>query len=170
MYTLSIFILEIRYHVAKATQILASEFETMDRLRQVTYEELIAINEIGDKMADAVVQYFAEDKVQTLLDKLENVGVNMKFKGARRDSAETEAMIFANKTVVLTGKLEKLTRRDAKEIIETQGGNVTGSVSKNTDLVIAGEAAGSKYDRAKELNIMIWNEAQFLEAIKGVPQ
>ena len=165
-----LFGLGIRHIGAKAAQILASEFETMDNLQQATYEELIAINEIGDKMADAVVQYFAEDKVQTLLDRLEGVGVNMKFKGARRDSEETEDMIFANKTIVLTGKLEQLTRRDAKEIIEAQGGNVTGSVSKNTDLVIAGEAAGSKYDRAKELNIMIWNEDQFIEAIKGVQQ
>src|SRR5690625_2461595 len=165
-----LFGLGIRHIGAKAAQILASEFETMDNLQQATYEELIAINEIGDKMADAVVQYFAEDKVLTLLERLEGVGVNMKFKGARRDSEETEDMIFANKTIVLTGKLEQLTRRDAKEIIEAQGGNVTGSVSKNTDLVIAGEAAGSKYDRAKELNIMIWNEDQFIEAIKGVQQ
>lgn len=165
-----LFGLGIRHIGAKAAQILAAEFETMDQLRQATYEELITINEIGEKMADAIVQYFAEDKVHALLDRLQEVGVNMTYKGARQDSKQVDDLFFANKTVVLTGKLEQLTRREAKELIEAQGGNVTGSVSKNTDLVIAGEAAGSKFAQAQELNIMIWDEEQFLEAVKGVPQ
>jgi len=75
--------------------------------------------------------------------------------------------VFANKTVVLTGKLEHFTRNEAKAIIEANGGKVTGSVSKNTDLVIAGEKAGSKLKQAEKLNIPVWDEEKFIEVIKG---
>ncbi|MEI3606225.1 NAD-dependent DNA ligase LigA [Pseudogracilibacillus sp. SE30717A] len=164
-----IFGLGIRHIGAKAAQILAGEFETMESLQQATYDKLVSIDEIGEKMADAVVHYFALEKVSTLLNDLRELGVNMTYLGNRRTTDETSGeLIFANKTVVLTGKLEKLTRREAKEFIEANGGKVTGSVSKNTDLVIAGEAAGSKYDQAKKLEITIWDESQLEEAIKGV--
>ncbi|MFD2132346.1 NAD-dependent DNA ligase LigA [Pseudogracilibacillus auburnensis] len=161
-----LFGLGIRHIGAKAAQVLASEFETMEKLQHASYEDLVEVNEIGEKMADAIVHYFAQEKVQELLENLEDLGVNMAFAGAKR--SEDKTAIFANKTVVLTGKLEQFTRREAKEIIETNGGKVTGSVSKNTDLVIAGEAAGSKYEQATKLGIMIWNEEDLQNAVKGV--
>ena len=164
-----IFGLGIRHIGAKAAQILASEFETMESLQEATYDQLVSIDEIGEKMADAVVHYFAQEKVSELLKELKILGVNMEFSGRKMALSETgEESLFANKTVVLTGKLERFTRREAKEIIEANGGKVTGSVSKNTDLVIAGEAAGSKYDQARKLDITVWDEGQLEEAIKGV--
>lgn len=161
-----LFGLGIRHIGAKAAQILAEEYGTMEKLAEATYEELVTIFEIGEKMADAVVHYFSQEKVKELLDDLRALHVNMTYKGVRKTNEQTS--FFANKTVVLTGKLEHFTRREAKEIIEANGGNVKGSVSKNTDLVIAGEAAGSKYEQAKKLGITIWDETQLQEAIEGV--
>lgn len=162
-----VFGLGIRHIGAKAAQILASKFGTMEKLQQATYDELVSIDEIGEKMADAILHYFAQEKVSELLNELRELGINMTFLGRKVDHEQDEAM-FADQIVVLTGKLENFTRREAKEFIEANGGKVTGSVSKNTDLVIAGEAAGSKYDQAKKLNITIWDEAQLEEAVKGV--
>ena len=163
-----IFGLGIRHIGAKAAETLARQFETMEKLQQATYEELVAIDEIGEKMAEAVVHYFEQDKVAELIQKLQELGVNMKYKGRTAVEIVDEENVFLNKTFVLTGKLEIFTRREAKDLIESFGGKVTSSVSKNTDVVIAGEAAGSKLDRAKELGITIWDEATFEEKIKGV--
>lgn len=163
-----LFGLGIRHIGAKAAQILANHFETMEAIQQATYEELVTIDEIGEKMADAVVQYFKEEKVTHLIEQLRLLGLNMIYTGPRTTSETDESAIFADKTVVLTGKLEQFTRREVKEIIESQGGKVTGSVSSNTDLVIAGEAAGSKYNAAVELNITIWDEADLEAALEGV--
>ncbi len=163
-----LFGLGIRHIGAKAAQILAEEFETMEKIQQATYDQLVAINEIGEKMADAVVHYFAQEKVKELLERLNELGVNMTYERRQTDGDPEVSEMFTNKTVVLTGKLEKFTRREAKEFIEVNGGKVTSSVSKNTDLVIAGDAAGSKYDQAKKLNIPIWDESQLEAAIKGV--
>lgn len=163
-----LFGLGIRHIGAKAAQILANHFETMEAIQQATYEELVTIDEIGEKMADAVVQYFREEKVTHLIEQLRLLGLNMTYTGPRTRSEADESAIFADKTVVLTGKLEQFIRREVKEIIESQGGKVTGSVSSNTDLVIAGEAAGSKYNAAVELNITIWDEADLEAALEGV--
>lgn len=159
-----IFGLGIRFIGEKAARILAETFETMERLEKASYEEIVAIDEIGEKMADSVVQYFSEDKVTRLLNELRELGLNMEYTGPRR-AARVEESIFTDKTIVLTGKLNQLSRNEAKEKIETLGGKVTGSVSKNTDLVVAGEAAGSKKDRAIELEIPIWDESELLEAL-----
>src|SRR5699024_11407718 len=122
----------------------------------------------GEKMADAVTQYFSEDKVIELIQNLKQLSINMTYKGPSLAKEDIDELLFLDQTVVLTGRLEHFTRREAKEIIEQQGGKVTGSVSKNTDLVIVGEAAGSKYDQAQKLNITIWDEQQFQEAINEV--
>lgn len=163
-----IFGLGIRHIGAKAADILAREFETMERLQRATFDELIAIDEIGEKMAQAVVHYFSQEKVVELIQKLKDLGINMTYKGRTEVDVDEEANEFLNKTFVLTGKLENFTRKEAKDLIEAYGGKVTSSVSKNTDVVIAGEAAGSKYDRATKLGITIWDEAIFQEMIKGV--
>ncbi|MCG5104158.1 NAD-dependent DNA ligase LigA [Oceanobacillus alkalisoli] len=159
-----LFGLGIRFIGEKAAQILSQEFETMERLQQATYEELVAVDEIGEKMADSIEQYFSEDKVNEMLQELQELGVNMEYTGPKKVS-EAMTSPFMDITVVLTGKLEQLSRNDAKAKIEALGGKVTGSVSKKTGLVVAGEAAGSKYDRAQELGIPIWNEEQLLEAL-----
>jgi DNA ligase (NAD+) len=161
-----LFGLGIRHVGAKAAKILAQEFETMDRLMQATKEELMAIHEIGEKMADSIVAYFAKPEVGELINELRSYGVNMTYKGPKAVNVMDKDSYFAGKTVVLTGKLEKLSRNEAKEKIEQLGGKVTGSVSKNTDLVIAGADAGSKLTKAQQLNIEIWDEARFLQEIE----
>lgn len=162
-----LFGLGIRFVGAKAAKTLAMEFETMENLQQATEEELMAVNEIGEKMAASVVRYFEKPEVTTLLAKLKELGVNFTYTGPKTPRAsELEESPFAGKTVVLTGKLEQLTRGEAKERIEQLGGKVTGSVSKNTDLVIAGEEAGSKLDKAVELKITVWNEEELVAVLR----
>lgn len=160
-----LFGLGIRFIGAKAAKILAMEFETMESLQKATYEDLVTIDEIGEKMADSIVQYFQEEKVIDLLNELRELGLNMEYTGPKKQEASSEESVFAGKTVVLTGKMETYTRNEAKELIEALGGTVTGSVSKKTDILIAGEAAGSKYDKAVKLGIMIWDEEQLQEAL-----
>lgn len=162
-----LFGLGIRFIGAKAAKTLAAEFGTMDKLRQATYEDLIAIDEIGEKMADSVVQYFAEERVSELLDELKELGLNMEYKGPKPEEISVESSPFAGKTIVLTGKMEQMSRPEAKEKIEALGGKVTGSVSKKTDILIAGEDAGSKYDKAVQLGITIWNEEEFLKVLES---
>ncbi|MFC4182934.1 NAD-dependent DNA ligase LigA [Saccharococcus thermophilus] len=161
-----LFGLGIRHVGAKAAKVLAEHFETMDRLQSATKEELMAIHEIGEKMADSIVTYFAKPEVKELLNELRAYGVNMEYKGPKTPKAGDVDSYFAGKTVVLTGKLESLSRNEAKEKIEQLGGKVTGSVSKNTDLVIAGADAGSKLAKAEQLNIEIWDETRFLQEIE----
>jgi DNA ligase (NAD+) len=153
-----LFGLGIRHVGAKAAKTLAQAFETLEQLQQASKDELIEINEIGDKMADAVVTYFENPDVQQLITELKSLGVNTSYKGPKLVRAEESDSYLAGKTVVLTGKLEQLTRNEAKEGIEALGGKVTGSVSKSTDLVVAGGAAGSKLKKAKGLNIEVWDE------------
>ncbi|MCT9852985.1 NAD-dependent DNA ligase LigA [Priestia megaterium] len=157
-----LFGLGIRHVGAKAAKTLAQHFETIDKLTKATYDELVAINEIGAKMADAIVAYFTQEEVQELIHELKEYGVNLTYKGPKLVSAENVDSVFAGKTVVLTGKLEQLSRNEAKAQIEALGGKVTGSVSKKTDLVVAGEEAGSKLTKANELEIEVWDEARLL--------
>lgn len=160
-----LFGLGIRHVGAKAAKTLAQEFGAMERLASASKEDLIAINEIGDKMADSIVSFFEQEEATELIQELASFGVNMEFKGVRKVSAEESNSIFAGKTVVLTGKLERLSRNEAKEKIEALGGNVAGSVSKKTHLVIAGEDAGSKLAKAQELGIEVWDEEKLLEEL-----
>ncbi|WP_226678594.1 NAD-dependent DNA ligase LigA [Mesobacillus jeotgali] len=160
-----LFGLGIRLVGAKAAKTLAQEFDTMDKLMQASKDELTAINEIGDKMADSIVTYFDNDEVKELVSELKAVGVNMEYKGPKKVTAEESDSFFAGKTIVLTGKLEQMGRNEAKEKIEALGGNVAGSVSKKTDLVIAGEDAGSKLTKAESLGIEVWNEERMLEEL-----
>lgn len=157
-----LFGLGIRHVGEKAAKILAAHFETIEALQQATVEELVTIHEIGDKMADSVVSYFDNDDVQQLLQKLQAVGVNMKFTGKKINVSDIDSF-FAGKTVVLTGKLTQLTRNEAKAKLEALGATVAGSVSKKTDLVVAGEDAGSKLAKAEQLGIEVWDEARLVE-------
>ncbi|MEH7299214.1 NAD-dependent DNA ligase LigA [Neobacillus drentensis] len=160
-----LFGLGIRHVGAKAAKTLAQVFGSMNKLADASKEELIAINEIGDKMADSIVAYFDQEEAKELMEELAAVGVNLEYKGTKPVSAEESDSIFAGKTVVLTGKLEQLSRNEAKEKIEALGGNVAGSVSKKTHLVIAGEDAGSKLTKAQELGIEVWDEEKLVEEL-----
>ncbi|WP_243299509.1 NAD-dependent DNA ligase LigA [Bacillus litorisediminis] len=160
-----LFGLGIRHVGAKAAKILAQEFGTMDQLRQATVEQLRNINEIGEKMADSIHTYFHLEEAIEVIEELKSLGVNMEYKGPRKLALEDVDSYFAGKTIVLTGKLSQLSRDEAKEKIELYGGKVTGSVSKKTDLVIAGEDAGSKLTKAEQLGIEVWNEERFLEEL-----
>ncbi|MFE5430025.1 NAD-dependent DNA ligase LigA [Peribacillus simplex] len=160
-----LFGLGIRHVGSKAAKTLAREFGTMEALSKASREDLTAINEIGDKMADSIVAYFELEEVHALLNELEAAGVNLTFKGPRAVAIEEIDSAFAGKTVVLTGKLHQLTRNDAKEKLEALGANVAGSVSKKTDLVIAGEDAGSKLEKAESLGVMVWDEERLIEEL-----
>lgn len=161
-----LFGLGIRHVGAKAAKTLAQEFETIDRLAVATAEELTAINEIGEKMAESVVAYFELEEVKELIEELKEAGVNTAYLGPKKVAVENIDHFFAGKTIVLTGKLEQLSRNEAKERIEAFGGKVAGSVSKKTDLVIAGEEAGSKLTKAEQLGIEVWNEERLVEELK----
>ncbi|CBY76479.1 TPA: NAD-dependent DNA ligase LigA [Listeria monocytogenes] len=158
-----LFGLGIRHVGAKAAKSLAIHFDTMDTLKVADKETLTSINDIGEKMADSIVTYFANEEVHDLLEELKRAGVNMTYTGPKLEDMSEEELVFAGKTVVLTGKLEKLTRNDAKALIESLGGNVSGSVSKKTDVVVAGSDAGSKLAKAEELAIPIWSEEDLIE-------
>ena len=160
-----LFGLGIRHVGEKAAKILSEEFGDMKQLAQATPEQLVAIHEIGGKMADSVVSYFDTDEVRELMEKLESLGVNLTYTGKKVDLSNLNHAL-TGKTVVLTGKLEQLTRQEAKEKIEQLGGTIAGSVSKKTDLVIAGEDAGSKLEKARTLGIPVWDEERLIEELK----
>ncbi|HWK22057.1 MAG TPA: NAD-dependent DNA ligase LigA [Ureibacillus sp.] len=160
-----LFGLGIRHVGEKAAKLLAEQFESMDALMLAKEGDITAVYEIGDKMADSIVTYFSSDEVKVLVNRLKEVGVNMMYKG-KKVQVEVGVNPFAGKTIVLTGKLSQLTRNEAKAKIEELGGTVTGSVSKKTDLVIAGEDAGSKLTKANELGIEVWDEGRLVEQLQ----
>ncbi|WP_188497552.1 NAD-dependent DNA ligase LigA [Pullulanibacillus pueri] len=162
-----LFGLGIRFVGAKAARTLAEAFLTMDALKTASKEELLAVDEIGEKMADSILTFFQNPDFLELIDELKSYGVNMEYKGPIINAEDVADSPFAGKTVVLTGKMEQLSRPEAKERIESLGGKVTSSVSKKTDIVIAGEEAGSKLEKAEQLQLEIWDEARFLAALNS---
>lgn len=157
-----LFALGIRHVGKKSAKILASHHKTLDNIINATYEELIETDNIGDIMAKSIKNYFSIEENIELINQLKQIGVNMDYLGEEVTSDEN----FMNKTFVLTGSLSELTRDEAGNIIELRGGSVTSSVTKKTDVVIVGENPGSKYNKAIELGITIWNEKEFIEKIK----
>ncbi|MBA4538248.1 NAD-dependent DNA ligase LigA [Bacillus aquiflavi] len=160
-----LFGLGIRHVGEKAAKTLAQHFLTIDSLMKATVEDLLAINEIGEKMADSIVTFFEKEEVIELMKELKAANVNMEYNGPLPISAEESDSFFIGKTIVLTGKLQQLTRNEAKERLEALGGKVSGSVSKKTDLVVAGTDAGSKLKKAQSLGIEVWNEERLLEKL-----
>ncbi|PCE04592.1 NAD-dependent DNA ligase LigA [Enterococcus hirae] len=160
-----IFGLGIRHVGSKAAKILAEHFGDLETLSKSDFESIIVLDTIGDTIADSVVTYFSNEEVHDLMSELKQAGVNFEYKGIRSSQIETIESPFKEKTVVLTGKLTRFTREEAKETIENLGGKVTGSVSKKTDIVVAGEDAGSKLTKAQELGIDVWSEEKMAEAL-----
>lgn len=152
-----IFALGIRHVGKRAGVILAEHFGTLDALMNAQEQEISSIYEIGGKIAESIVKYFSDKAVLENIEKLKAAGVNTTYK------SEKKGNLFEGKTFVLTGTLETLTRNDATKLIESQGGKVSGSVSKKTDYVVAGSEAGSKLDKAESLGITVLYEQQFIE-------
>ncbi|MET3683197.1 DNA ligase (NAD+) [Alkalibacillus flavidus] len=160
-----LFGLGIRFVGSKAADTLAAQFGTMDALMEADKDDFEAVPDIGDKMAASIATYFEQDQVKQLIDELKSLGLNMTYLGEIVEASEDSP--FYDKTVVITGKFTDMNRQDIKAQIEALGGQVTGSVSKKTDILIAGDDAGSKYDKAVDLNVSIWDEAQLLETLEA---
>ena len=129
-----------------------------------TLEELINLDDVGQITAESILDYLSDDNNIKFINDLINIGMNPQY-----EINETKSNnIFSGKTVVLTGKLVELTRNEAKEFLEKNGAKVTGSVTSKTDLVIAGEKAGSKLTKAEQLGIEVINEEQFANMVREV--
>ena len=152
----------IRHIGEKAAKILAARYKTLDNLRSAAVEELTVIPDIGAKMAESVVEFFAQEQTKEFIQRLENAGVNCV------DDSENSVVDkrFEGMTFVLTGTLENYKRSEAGKIIESYGGKTSSSVSKKTTYVLAGAEAGSKLDKANSLGVTVISEAEFEEMIK----
>ena len=158
-----LFAIGIRYVGKKTGRILAKRFRNIDALVEADFETLESIRDIGDVIAQSVVDYFNDEENLKMIEELKNLGLNMEYIGNEVE----EETVFTGKTFVLTGTLDSITRDDAKERIESLGGNCSGSVSKKTHVVIAGHDAGSKYQKAVDLGVEIWDEEKFLEMLNS---
>lgn len=154
-----LFGLGIRQVGSKAAGLLADHFGTMEAIEKASTAELAAVPFIGDISAQNIHAFFAQPENQELIGKLREYGLNME---EPKEETVSDSW-FAGKKVVLTGTLEKMGRSEAKKLLEHLGASVAGSVSKKTDLVIAGENAGSKLTKAEELGVPVWSEEQFLK-------
>ena len=157
-----LFGLGIRHVGSNTARLLAQKFTTISELIAAEYEEVLAIEGIGEIIADSVVSFFENEEALQLIQQLEDRQVNMSFLQATETVDEDLASKFSEKVIVLTGTLEHFSRKDLKSELELLGAKVTGSVSGNTDLLIAGENVGSKLTKAQELKIEIWDEEQLL--------
>ena len=152
-----LFGLGIRYVGKKTAKILSKYYKTMDNLIKADFDELKSINDIGDVIAKSIVDYFSDEKNINLINRLKDLNLNMRYLG---EEVNTSNENINGKTFVITGTLSK-PRDEIKEEIEGLGGNVTGSVTKKTDYVIAGEKAGSKLTKANELGIRVLTEEEY---------
>lgn len=149
----------------KMAKVLARFYKNIDRLMSESEENLLKISDIGEVCAASIYKYFHDEENIKLIDELKQLGLNMNYLGSETIN---ENNYFYNKKIVLTGTLSKYGRKEATEILENLGVHVSSSVSKVTDLVIYGEEAGSKLDKANKLNVRVMNEEEFLDILKGV--
>lgn len=144
----------------KTAKDIVKEFKTLENIKNAKFEDLVKVPDVGDIVAACIINFFKEERIVSIIDELLNIGVNPSY-----EEAETTESVFNNKTVVATGSLKNYSRTEIKNKLESLGAKVSGSVSKKTDYVIAGEAAGSKYDKAVELGIKILTEEEFEKMI-----
>ncbi len=156
-----IFALGIRHVGERTARLLADRFGSLEKLSQAGIDELTSIRDVGAVVAESIISFFANKANQQLIQRLGEAGINP-VSGNRASGGR-----LIGKTFVFTGGLENLTRDAARALVEDEGGNVTGSVSKKTDYVVAGSEAGSKLDKARSLGITILNEAEFVELIQS---
>ena len=153
--------LGIRHVGNKAAKVLARKFKTLDNLANADFDTLSQINDVGPIVANSIVEFFSQEQTKDLIERLKGYGVNMED-----ESKENEDNRFEGLTFVLTGSLESFTRDEASNIIEDLGGKVSGSVSKKTSYVLAGEDAGSKLTKAQSLGVKVISEEEFKDMIK----
>jgi len=146
---------------AKTAKDLSAAFGTLENLRRADVDALMAVPEVGPVVAQSIVEFFSDERIASQVDELLALGVNP----VPDERPAAEGSPFAGKTVVLTGTLSSMTRSEATEIIERLGGKVAGSVSKKTDMVIAGENAGSKLEKAQKLGVRVVSEQEFKEML-----
>ena len=149
----------------KMAKVLARFYKNIDRLMNESEENLLKISDIGEVCAASIYKYFHDEENIKLIEELKQLGLNTNYLGSETIN---ENNYFYNKKIVLTGTLSKYGRKEATEILENLGAHVSSSVSKVTDLVIYGEEAGSKLDKANKLNVRVMNEEEFLDILKGV--
>lgn len=149
---------------AKNAKLLASTYKNIDNLSEATYEDLIDIRDIGDILAQNIVNYFKNPLNIELINKLKEIGLNMNYLGAEVKENE----IFTDKKFVITGTISFMSRDEIKSLIESYGGKAIDSVSKKTDVVIVGEAPGSKATKARDLGIEVWDESRFKEIVDSL--
>lgn len=157
-----LFGLGIRHFGAKSAQIIATTYQNIDKLMNASLESLKNIYDIGDIMALSIYNYFKDEQNKKLIDELKKLNINMNYLGTNKINIKEE---FNEKKFVITGTISFISRDKLKEVITSFGGKCIDSVSKNTDVVIVGDSPGSKYDKAKSLNIEIWNEEILKEKI-----
>ena len=150
--------LGIRHVGEKAAKVLAQQFGSMDALMKASKDDFVAIKDIGEATADALLAFFKDEHNQKMIERLKLHGVRMDT-----EVVEIQESMFTGKTVVLTGSLQMYTRSEATSLLESLGAKVSGSVSKKTDLVIYGESAGSKLEKARALNVAVMSEEEFNE-------
>jgi DNA ligase (NAD+) len=155
--------LGIRFVGERTAELLAQEFGSIEALVSATAEELERVEEVGPRISQAILQFFAQPANQALIESLDKAGVVMKAEKKQRSAQ------LAGLTFVLTGTLPTLTRDDAKGRIEAAGGKTAGSVSKKTSYVVAGEEAGSKLDKALELKVPVLDEGGLLALLEAPP-
>ncbi len=155
--------LGIRFVGERTAQLLAEEFGSMEALRAATAEELERVEEVGPRISQAIVEFFAQPANLALVEALQAAGVKMTAEKKVRSAQ------LAGLTFVLTGTLPTLKRDQAKAKIEAAGGKTSGSVSKKTSYVVAGEEAGSKLDKARELQVPVLDEAGLMALLEGAP-
>lgn len=156
--------LEIRYVGVHTSEVITRYYSALDKFKKASLEELIKINEIGPKIAESIIHFFKEKENLAIIERLRKADLNFNQE-EEKARKEKVVQILAGKQFVLTGTLKDFTRTQAKEIISELGGRVTGSVSKKTDYVIAGEDPGSKYQKAQKLGVTIINEEEFKKLI-----
>ena len=157
-----LFGLDIRHVGERYSKILSNQFRSIDKLAGTSVEELDAVPEIGEKVAQSVYDYFRGERTVDMIQRLKDVGVKMEIDAQSSASLDER---FVGKTFVLTGKMEDYTRGEAAKLIEERGGRVSSSVSKNTDYVLAGEKAGSKLAKAEKLGVEVIDEERFINIL-----
>ncbi|MFY0697792.1 MAG: NAD-dependent DNA ligase LigA [Balneola sp.] len=155
-----LYALGIRFVGKTVAKDLAEAFKTLENLQSATEEELLGVDSIGPRIAESVIEFFSNEINQKILAKLQSAGLQFEI-----EEKELASNILEGKKIVLTGTLPTLSRNEAKELIEKNGGKTASSVSKNTDYVLAGESAGSKLTKAQDLGVEILDEEQFLSMI-----